>query len=230
MVYRKILPDMKLATIRLYEKNLLSLDDILDCCGLSERTFWRVHKPFQETGDVEPPTCTTRGRPKLHFDDITYLLALVHQRPDWFLDELLNLLDTNRFVSVHYMTIHWELEHAGVSVKKLRNIAKERNEDLRADFIRQMGQYNAEEIGFLNEFSKDERTIQRRLSGEGLLTLDGIIASTVVEGSMTREKFLYFLKHTVVSTAFSSLEINRSDMAAHYLLDAFDIAVPWETQ
>jgi transposase len=251
MVYRKILPNMKLAAIRLYEKNLLSLDDILDCCGLSEQTFWHVHKPFQETGDVEPPTCTTRGRPKLHFDDITYLLALVHQRPDWFLDELLDLLDTNRFVSVHYTTIHRELEHAGVSVKKLRNIAKEHNEDLRADFIRQMGQYSAEEIGFLNEFSKDERTIQRRrgctkkgrqacmrgvfvcgrrVSGEGLLTLDGIVASTVVEGSMTREKFLYFLKHTVVSTAFSSLEINRSDMAAHYLLDAFDIAVPWETQ
>jgi len=43
----------------------------------------------------------------------------------------------------------------------------------------------------------------RRVSGEGLLTLDGIVASTVVEGSMTREKFLYFLEHTVVSTMLS---------------------------
>ena len=42
-----------------------------------------------------------------------------------------------------------------------------------------------------------------RVSGEGLLTLDGIVASTVVEGSMTREKFLYFLEHTVVSNMFS---------------------------
>ena len=163
MVYCKISPDMKLAAIKLYEKNLLSLDDILDCCGLSERTFWRVCKLYQETGDVEPPTCTTRGQPKkLHFDDVTYLLALVHQRPDWFLDELLNLLDTNRFISVHYTTIHRELEHAGVSVKKLRIIAKERDEDLQADFIQQMGQYSAEKIGFLDEFSKDERTTQRR--------------------------------------------------------------------
>ena len=87
-----------------------------------------------------------------------------------------------------------------------------------------MGQYSAEELGFLDEFSKDEQTIQRhrgqakkgkrgcmrgvfvcrcRVSGEGLLMLDGIVASTVVEGSMTREKFLYFLKHTVVSTMLS---------------------------
>ena len=225
MVYRKILPDMKLAAVKLYEKNLLSFDDILDCCGLSERTFWHVRKLYQETGDVEPPTCTTRGQPKkLHFDDVTYLLALVHQQPDWFLDELLDLLDTNRFISVHYTTIHQELEHAGVSVKKLWIIAKERHEDLQADFIRQMGQYSTEEIGFLDEFSKDERTTQRhhgrakkgrracmrgvfvrgrRVSGEGLLTLDGIVASTVVEGSMTREKFLYFLEHTVVSNMFS---------------------------
>ena len=223
MVYRKISADVKLAAMRLYEQNILTLDQILDCVGFSERTFWRVWKIYSLTGDVEPPTCTTRGRPrKLHFDDITYLLALVRQRPEWFLDELLDLLDSNRFISMHYTTIHRELERAGISVKKLRIIAKECDEDLRADFIRQMGQYTAEELGFLDEFSKDERTSQRRrgrakkgkravmrgvfvcgrrVSGEGLLTLDGIVASTVVEGSMTREKYLYFLEHSVVSSS-----------------------------
>jgi len=91
-------------------------------------------------------------------------LALVHQWPDWFLDKLLNLLDTNRFISVHYTTIHRELERAGISLKKLWIIAKEHDEDLQADFIWQMGQYSAKELGFLNEFSKDERTIKRRRS------------------------------------------------------------------
>jgi transposase len=212
MVYRKISADVKLAAIKLYELDILGLNDILDCVGLSERTFWRVRKRYIETGNVEPVPCTTRGRPrKLHFDDVIYLLALVRQRPDWFLDELLDLLDTNRFISVHYTTIHRELERCDISLKKLRIIAKERDEDLRADFIRQMGQYSADEIGFLDEFSKDERTIQRRrgrakrgkraamrgvfvrgrrVSGEGLLSLDGIVASTVVEGSMTREKLM----------------------------------------
>ncbi|KIJ96794.1 hypothetical protein K443DRAFT_75646, partial [Laccaria amethystina LaAM-08-1] len=131
MVYRKISADVKLAAMRLYEQNILTLDQILDCVGFSERTFWRVWKIYGLTGDVEPPTCTTRGRPrKLHFDDITYLLALVCQRPEWFLDELLDLLNSNRFISVHYTTIHRELERAGISVKKLRIIAKEGDEDL----------------------------------------------------------------------------------------------------
>ena len=34
MVYRKILPEMKLAAIKLYENNPFSLNDILDCCAL----------------------------------------------------------------------------------------------------------------------------------------------------------------------------------------------------
>lgn len=38
-----------------------------------------------------------------------------------------------------------------------------------------------------------------RLSATALLTVDGILASTVVEGSMNREMYLDFLEHRVVS-------------------------------
>ena len=237
MGYVRIPPEVKLIAIKLYMADAMSLPDILDCCGFSKRTFRRAWKRYHETGSVEHLPSTTRGRPReLHFDDVTYLLSLVRQRPSWFLDELLDLLETNRFISVHYTTIHRELERAGVSVKKLRIIAKERDEDLRADFIRQMAQYSAEEIGFLDEFSKDERTRHqrrgrakkgrravergvfvrgRRVSGEGLLTLDGIVANTVVEGSMTREKFLYFLENTVVGfhpSLFKFCSLNKTQM------------------
>ncbi|KAF9472492.1 hypothetical protein BDN70DRAFT_768506, partial [Pholiota conissans] len=72
----------------------------------------------------------------------------------------------------------------------------------------------------LDEVSKDERTLirargrsrkgtravqkgvfvrGRRFSAEGLLTIDGMIANTVVEGSMTRDRFLQYLEFTVVS-------------------------------
>jgi transposase len=222
MVFRRISPDVKRAAIRIYENNLMDLDDILDCLDMSESTFFRALQLYRETGDVEKPKSTTRGRPrKLHFDDLTYMTALINHRPDWFLDELLGLLDTNRFISVHFTTIYRELERSGVSLKKLRRIAKERDEDLRADFVRMMGQYQPEQIGFLDEFSKDERTLHRRrgrakkgkravmrgvfvrgrrVSAEGLLSLNGVVASTVVEGSMTREKYLYFLEHSVVSS------------------------------
>ncbi|KIJ91846.1 hypothetical protein K443DRAFT_14043 [Laccaria amethystina LaAM-08-1] len=42
----------------------------------------------------------------LNFDNIHYILQLVCLRPNWFLDEILDLLKTNRFVSIHYVTIH----------------------------------------------------------------------------------------------------------------------------
>jgi hypothetical protein len=35
---------VKLAAIQLHQLNLLSLRDILECCGFSERTWFRVLK------------------------------------------------------------------------------------------------------------------------------------------------------------------------------------------
>jgi len=220
MPFRKISRDLKLAAVRLHQHDLLPLDNILDCLQISESTFYRVLRLWNETGDVVWHTFGIRGRPRiLHFDDIDYLKRLIRHRPDWFLDELLHLLQTNRFISAHFTTIHRELSRANVSTKKLRIIAMERNENLWSDFIRRMAQYKQEQLGFLDEVSKDERTFSRRrgrsrkgthavkrgvfvrgrrFSAEGLLTVDGMISSTVVEGSMTRALFLDYLEHEVV--------------------------------
>lgn len=225
MPFRKISRDVKVAAIRLHERGLLDLENILDCCGLSERTWYRIQKLWRETGDVISSKRSLRGRLRLlDHDDVEYLLRLVRQNPDYFLDELLHLLKTNRFVSVHYITVHRELQRAGVSLKKLKRIAKERNEPRRAAFISRMAQYGPEEVGFLDETSKDEKTLGRRYgrskkgqraekkqvfvrgrrtSTEALLTLDGIVACTVVEGSMTKAMFLDYLEFNVVSLAHS---------------------------
>jgi transposase len=121
-MYRKISRDVKLAAIHLHEHQLLSLENfILACVGFSESTFWRILKLWRETGDVVSISDRICGRPRIlqcnH--DVLYLIRLVRQSPEWFLDELLVLLDTNHFISVHYATIHRELERVGVSLKKL---------------------------------------------------------------------------------------------------------------
>jgi hypothetical protein len=171
-------------------------------------------------GDVIQHTHGVHGCPCiLHCDDVSYLIRLVHHHPEWFLDELLRLLDTNCFISVHYTTIHHELECVGVSLKKLKRIAKERNEEWRMDFLICMSQYSPEQLGFLDETSKDEHTTGhlhgRAARGQhacnhpvfvhgqcvlalGLLTVDGMAASSVVEGSFTTVKYLEFLQSTVV--------------------------------
>jgi transposase len=220
-MFRKISRDVKISAIRLYERNLLPLRDILDCCGFSKRTWYRIMHLWNTTGDVLPPRASLRGRVRnLDHDDLGYLLALVRQNPDYFLDELLHLLETNRFISVHYVTIHRELERAGVSSKKLKRIALEHNEERRAAFISRMARYAPEELRFLDEFSKDARSVSRRYgrarkgrraekkqcfvrgrrtSTEGLLTLGGVVSGTVVEGSMTKRGFLQYLELVIVS-------------------------------
>jgi transposase len=70
----------------------------------------------------------------LDYNDVEYLLCLVDQSPDYFLDELLYLLKTNRFISVDYITIHRALERAGMSHKKLKKVASERNEKAESRF------------------------------------------------------------------------------------------------
>ena len=103
--------------------------------------------------------------------------------------------------------------------KKIKKVASEQNEQLRADFIVRMAQYLPEQLGFLDEVSKDEQTsfracgrsqkrtravwkgvfVQgRHFSAEGLLTIDGMISNMVVEGSMTRAMFLEYLEFSVV--------------------------------
>ncbi|KAJ7617579.1 hypothetical protein B0H17DRAFT_873042, partial [Mycena rosella] len=128
-MYRKISRDVKIAAISLYEHGQLPLKDILNCIGFSESTFYRVLYLWRTTGDIVRHTIKNPGRsPLLHHDNIQYLLRLVRHSPDWFLDELLRLLEHNHFISVHYTTIHCELERAGMSTKKLKVIAIERSE------------------------------------------------------------------------------------------------------
>jgi len=115
MPYRKISRDIKIAAIKLYECELLPLHTILDCLDFSWRTFFRILKLWHETGDVIVHTTGIRGRLRtLDYNDVKYLLRLIDQNPDYFLDELLYLLKTNCFISIHYVTIHRALERAGI--------------------------------------------------------------------------------------------------------------------
>jgi transposase len=161
-MYHSISRDVKIAAIKLYERSLLDLDDILDCCGFSCSTWFRILKLWNTTGDVISYNKSLPGRLRLlDYNDVQYLTELINQNPDYFLDELLHLLQTNRFISVHYPTIHKQLSRAGVSRKRLQHIALECNEERHALFVERMAQYEPEELGFINEVSKDERTIGR---------------------------------------------------------------------
>ena len=221
MVYHAIHHDVKIAAIQLSEQQLLPLSDIFLCCRFSRSTFFRILKTWWEIGDVIVERVVYGRYQSLHQTDIHYLLQLIRQNPDYFLDELLHMPKTNRFISVHYTMIHDELIRSGVSRKCLQCIALEWNKALHADFIAHMAQYSPEELGFINEVSKDECMVGRHYgrSRRGtqacksqpfmcgrctltveILSVDGFVAGTSVEGSLTKASFLHWMEFTVVSS------------------------------
>ena len=107
--------DVKRAAIRLDECDFLNLQDILGCCGFSESTWYRVWKFWRDV--VSHPT-DVRGRVRhLDCEDVEYLLQLVHDNPDYFLDEFANLTRTNR--SLHFTTVFNKLERLALALRLL---------------------------------------------------------------------------------------------------------------
>ncbi|KAG1824885.1 uncharacterized protein BJ212DRAFT_1261516, partial [Suillus subaureus] len=117
------------AAIYLYEHNLLNLQDILNCCRFSQWMWYHVLRLWRDTGDVANHPMGVHGCVHcLECEDIEYLLELVHDNLDYFLDELVSLTRTNSFISIHFTTVFNELKCAGMSQKKLKCIAE--GEDL----------------------------------------------------------------------------------------------------
>lgn len=106
----------------------------------------------------------------------------------------------------------------------MHKAATERNEILRGAFIAHMGEnYTANQLIFLDEASKDERSLSRgygyslkntravkksvfirgkRFTILPALSLDGIIAVDIIEGNCTKERFKQFIINQVVNYNF----------------------------
>jgi hypothetical protein len=125
----------------------------------------------------------------------------------------------------------------------------ERSEPSRNNFVGEVAHYPAHCIGFLDETSKNDKTPARRrgrsrkgkravkrqkfvrgprLTATGLLTCQGMLASTVVEGSMHRDQYLEFLEHQVVSSS-ARKSFLHTDYMRPYLASAM-LPFSWASQ
>jgi transposase len=221
MVYRHISDDLKKAAIRLKHRGRDSNSEISQIGGFSKRTLFRILRRKQATGSVAKAQAVGRGRPRsLARRDAEYLLHLARYRPTLFLDEYARRLQHDRLLSVSLPTIHRTLQRSGINVKHVQKMASERDPVRRADFIWRIGQYPAHYLISIDEVSKDDRTYtrlwgraprgqrvqqhdpfvrKRRYTMVASLALDeGIIASRVIEGSLTHNLFLEYLRDDVV--------------------------------
>ena len=110
----------------------------------------------------------------------------------------------------------------------MHKAASERNELLRSAFIATIGRYRTDQLVFMDESSKDDRTMTRlygyskvnskafkkvvfvrgkRYTLLPALTEQGIIAVDIIEGSCTKQRFKEFVVSQVVSIFMQYLKL-----------------------
>lgn len=151
-----------------------------------------------------------------------FLANTVKSTPSIFLDELQEKLLAERSIEVSLATISRSLARLALSEKSLAKEAAERDDMLRAIWQFEIGQYDAHQLVFLDESAVDDQTGYRtrgrapigracvcrttflrgvKYSILPALSLDGIIALDIFEGSVNRERFIQFLREQVVCLA-----------------------------
>ena len=157
---------------------------------------------------------------------VCFIRKTLEDHPLLYLDEIQTHIFKAHHTFVSISTISRVLRRMHFGKKTVTREAAERNDLLRAVFMNRIGMLVPDPgmLMFTDESAKDERTSQRRRGwaplGERcvvrqcfvrgkrwsiipLLTLDGIITWKTVEGSVTAEKFMDFLREFVVSALLS---------------------------
>lgn len=177
--------------------------------------FVDLHRKYgQVTDQYAQPR---RGRKILTCADEDYIHALIEARPSIYLDEIQEKLVTERGVHVSLATVSRTLARMGCSKKSLSSRAAERNEGLRnlwelelAEFATPASLFSSTRVPLTTGPSNvptDGRLLGvdrcaffrgKRHSILPALSLDGIMALDIFEGSVNKERFLQFLHEQVV--------------------------------
>ncbi|KAJ3503155.1 hypothetical protein NMY22_g18348 [Coprinellus aureogranulatus] len=190
-------------------------------CGYG--TVQRVVKCVKEFGATSNPVKSKPGLPSvLDPVDCGYIKDLLTENPSMYLDEIQEHLLEDRDVDVSISTISRALRHLNMTRKTLTKASAERDEELRQLWEVDMAQYDDPELFVaIDESAVDNKTGQRgsgwaeintrcvrrmtflrgiRYSILPALTVDGIIALEIIEGSITKDIFLKFLREQVAPT------------------------------
>jgi len=220
---RRISKDLKDRIPDLYHNQGHEIKDICKLLRVQKTFVYKILQIYQRYGCTSiPPSGTIHGRRRtLTPIDINFIKCLLSQHHTLYADEIQEQLCTRRGVIVSITTVLRTLRRLHFSNKCVSAHALERNNLLRVHFMNCMGTEapDPEMLMFCDEAAKNERTsgrrrgwslvgtrcIQRRCFVRGqrysilpVLTLDGIIAHDIIEGSVTTEKFVTFLREFVI--------------------------------
>ena len=200
-----------------------SVKNICKALGIKKTLVYKTLQFHHDYGVTYNPHAHKPGR-RRHLDstDVSFIRSITSQDHTMYLDEIQEQLRTRRNVRVSVPTLTRTLRRIHFTNKNVSGRALERNEQQRAVFMNNIADIvlNPDMLMFGDEAAKDERTSARRRGWSGLghrcvqrkcfvrgrrysilpiLTLDGIVAYDIIEGSVTSERFLQFLRELVVS-------------------------------
>src|SRR5882757_6362815 len=206
MVYQRISPDRKQQALYLFLEEGWEIDRIAAALGVSSKSIERWEHNYEIHGCVHSPA-PLRGRPRLLTSRMTEELRdLITKNPSLLLDEIGEWLAIYHDQPISTAALHDNLKDLGLTYKRLKRIAAERDDGYRAEWLHNItANYTANQLVFLDESSKDDRTILRRYgratSGQSpvdlvqlnrgirysvllALAVDGYMAVRAVEGSI----------------------------------------------
>jgi transposase len=221
MVFRHISKDMKERALYLYRHRWISAN-IARLFGVSLRSICRWQATARIHGSPITPRLYMQGRPRTFSAmQLRDIVGLVAEALYLYLQEISNWAAIALELAVPRSTLSRNLREAGLTLKRLRKAAAKRDPVHRQAFRDQVQAHLlASQIVCLDETSKDNRTLYRvhgrapaghrailsapfrrgtRYSLVAALSIEGYVATRVVEGSVDGNEFLNFLLEDVVS-------------------------------
>ena len=173
--------DLRWRIVWLYHYKEKSIEEIQELLFVSSRTVRRYLALFDETGDVSPvvqlhgPT-----RAMDAFEEMSLIQSLLN-KPDMYLEELRQELIQISGTDVSVSTICKTLKRLGFSRKKLRQVALQRSEERRQEFMEEMAYLDADMLVWLDECGSTRRNEVRKY-GYSLRGLTPISYKLIVRG------------------------------------------------
>lgn len=129
---------------------------------LSERTVQRYLALFHRTGDVKPKE-RKNGPPKLLGEvEQVILLRLIIQNPGIYLREIQEKLHLAYGMPVSAATICRTLKYMGCTRQRIRHVAIQQSESMRAKFMAEVSIYDPAMLIWIDESGFDNRNCVRR--------------------------------------------------------------------
>ena len=208
-----------------------SVEEICTILGVKKSLVYATLEYHHKYGVLYNPLARKSGRHRrVSGIIIPHIRSLLEERPTVYADEIQEYLAKDHSLHVSIRAVLRTLRRMHWSSKAVTKIAKERNDELRADFCAYMATLVTDpaQLMFGDESAVDGRTSARRrgwapigmrcvqrtcfVRGKRysllpILTLDGLITWKIFEGSVTSEMFVEFLRECVVCSVTHILVI-----------------------